>query len=106
MRAHRRLRAVKKAAPPKAKAKPKTQEAPAKPHSGRRPSQRAKRETSRLEREIAAMEEELGAIETRLSQPDAYADPTSLAVDGRRHQELQQEIAYKYREWEQFASQV
>ncbi len=46
------------------------------------------------------MEEELGAIETRLSEPDAYEDPTSLAVDGRRHQELQQELAYKYREWE------
>ncbi len=97
---------VKKPAAPKAKSTPKTKEAPAKSPSGKRPSQRAKRETSRLEREIAAMEEELGAIETRLAQPDAYEDPTSLAVDGRRHQELQQEIAYKYREWEQFASQV
>ena len=74
--------------------------------TSKRPSQRAKRETSRLEREIAAMEEELGAIETRLSEPDAYEDPTTLAVDGRRHQELQQEIAYKYREWEKYASQV
>ena len=98
--------AVKKPAAPKAKSKPKTHEAPTKSQSGKRPSQRAKRETSRLEREIAAMEEELGAIESRLAQPDAYEDPTSLAVDGRRHQELQQEIAYKYREWEQFASQV
>ncbi len=97
---------VKKPAAPKAKSKPKTQEAAAKSPSGKRPSQRAKREASRLEREIAAMEEELGAIETRLAQPDAYEDSTSLAVDGRRHQELQQEIAYKYREWEQFASQV
>jgi ATP-binding cassette subfamily F protein 3 len=77
-----------------------------KPRNQKRPSQRAKRETSRLEREIAAMEEELGAIETRLSEPDAYEDPTTLAVDGRRHQVLQQEIAYKYREWEKFASQV
>ena len=80
--------------------------AAAKPRNEKRPSQRAKRETSRLEREIAAMEEELGAIETRLSEPDAYQDPTTLAVDGRRHQELQQEIAYKYREWEKYASQV
>ena len=95
--------AVRKASPAPAKSKP---AAKARPGADKRPSQRAKRETSRLEREIAAMEEELGAIETRLSQPDAYEDPTSLAVDGRRHQELQQEIAYKYREWEQFATQA
>ncbi len=91
--------APRPAAAPKQKAKPQ-------PAQTGRPSQRARREASKLEREIAALEEEMGALETRLSAPDAYQDSTALAVDGRRHQELQQELAYKYREWEQFATQA
>jgi ATP-binding cassette, subfamily F, member 3 len=90
---------------PRPKAKPAKSAKPAKPADSK-PSQRAKREAGRLEREIGAMEEELGAIETRLSDPDAYGDPVGVEADGRRHQELQQELAYKYREWERFAAEV
>ncbi len=89
--------------PTKPKPQPKAKREKAEP---RKPSQRAKRETSRLEREIGAMEEEMGAIETRLSDPDSYTDPIALEADGRRHQELQHELAYKYREWERFAAQA
>jgi hypothetical protein len=42
----------------------------------------------------------LGAISARLSQPDAYEDRSALSQDGLRHQALQEELAYLYREWE------
>jgi ATP-binding cassette subfamily F protein 3 len=64
------------------------------------PSGQSKRVTAKLEGRIEAMEEELGALETRLSQPDAYADQADLAEDGRRHHELQNELAHLYRQWE------
>jgi ATP-binding cassette subfamily F protein 3 len=72
----------------------------------RRPTQRAAREAARLERAIAKLEEELGALETRLSQPDEYEDDGAVAEDGTRHQELQQELAYLYREWERHAAEA
>ena len=68
------------------------------------PAPRAAREAARLEREIAAAEQELGALETRLSQPDGYAEPGALAVDGRRHRDLQEELAHLYRDWERYAT--
>jgi len=61
---------------------------------------RSAREARRLEQQIEQLEEELGALSARLSQPDAYEDHTAVAEDGRRHQEVQQELAYLYREWE------
>jgi ATP-binding cassette subfamily F protein 3 len=90
--------------PPARPAKPK----PPKPKQAPepRPSQRAAREAARLERAIAKLEEELGALETRLSQPEAYADDASVAEDGTRHQELQQELAHMYREWERRAAEA
>jgi ATP-binding cassette subfamily F protein 3 len=63
-------------------------------------SQRSRREALRVEAQIGELEEEMGAIETRLAQPDAYADHAALADDGRRHQQLQEELAYLYRQWE------
>jgi ATP-binding cassette subfamily F protein 3 len=77
-----------------------------KPAPERRPSQRAAREAARLERAIAKLEEELGALETRLSQPDGYEDESAVAEDGTRHQELQEELAYLYREWERHAAEA
>src|SRR5690349_5828178 len=79
---------------------------PAKPRPAPRPSQRAAREVARLEREIATLEEELGAIETRLAAPDQYGDDAALAEDGRRHQALQEELSYKYRDWERHAAEA
>jgi ATP-binding cassette, subfamily F, member 3 len=67
---------------------------------------RAAREASRLEREIASLEEELGTLEARLSQPDAYEDDGALVEDGRRHQAIQEELAYKYRDWERHAAEA
>jgi ATP-binding cassette, subfamily F, member 3 len=92
--------AAKAPAPPKRK--PRQTPRPAQP-AKRRPSQRARREAERLEGEIASAEERLGAIEARLSQPDAYADDTEIASDGREHTRLQEELAYLYREWERHA---
>ena len=77
-----------------------------KPAPEQRPSQRAARKAAKLEHAIAKLEEELGALETRLSQPDAYEDDTSVAEDGTRHQELQEELAYLYREWERHAAEA
>jgi ATP-binding cassette subfamily F protein 3 len=81
---------------------------PAKPKQPkeRGSSQRASRETAKLERAIAALEEELGALETRLSQPEAYGDDASVVEDGTRHQVLQKELAYLYREWERHAAEA
>jgi hypothetical protein len=81
---------------------------PAKPKQPKepRPSQRAARQTAKLERAIAALEEELGALETRLSQPEAYGDDAAVAEDGTRHQELQKDLAYLYREWERNAAEA
>jgi ATP-binding cassette, subfamily F, member 3 len=95
------------ASPPAAQqAKPKAKPAKQKQLKEPRPAQRAARETAKLERSIAKLEEELGALETRLSQPDAYEDDTSVAEDGTRHQELQEELAYLYREWERHAAEA
>jgi hypothetical protein len=80
--------------------------APRRSPQPKRPSQRAAREVSRLEREIADLEEELGSLETRLSQPDRYQDDGALADDGRRHQAIQEELAYKYRDWERHAAEA
>jgi ATP-binding cassette, subfamily F, member 3 len=81
----------------------------AKPERTQRPpapakkSQRALREAARLEQRIGELEQELGGLAARLSQPDAYEDHTALAEDGRRHQAVQEELAYLYREWERHA---
>jgi ATP-binding cassette subfamily F protein 3 len=64
------------------------------------PPRRSAREAARLEKQIEGLELELGAISARLSQPDAYEDRSALADDGLRHQALQEELAYLYREWE------
>jgi ATP-binding cassette, subfamily F, member 3 len=82
--------------PVKVKAKPKAAAAPATPA----PPRRSVREAARIEKQIEGLEEELGAISARLSQPDAYEDRSALAEDGLRHQALQEELAYLYREWE------
>ena len=81
---------------------------PAKPKEApeRRSSQRAAKQAAKLERAIATLEEELGALETRLSQPDAYEDDALVAEDGTRHQEVQEELAYLYREWERHAAEA
>jgi ATP-binding cassette, subfamily F, member 3 len=89
-------------AAPAGPARPKQQ----KPKPEPRPSQRAAREAAKLERAIAKLEEELGALETRLSQPDEYEDDSAVAEDGTRHQELQEELAYLYREWERHAAEA
>ena len=96
------------APPPPEPAKPSKQKQATKPRpaSEPRPSQRAARETAKLERAIAKLEEELGALETRLSQPDEYEDDSAVAEDGTRHQELQKELAYLYREWERNAAEA
>ena len=64
------------------------------------PAVRAAREARQLEQRIERLEEELGALSARLSQPDAYEDQGAVADDGRRHQQVQEELAYLYREWE------
>jgi ATP-binding cassette subfamily F protein 3 len=90
--------AAERAAAPKPAAKPKPKpDAKPKPSA---PAVRSKREARELERRIERLEEELGAVSARLSQPDAYEDHTAVAEDGRRHQQLQEELAYLYREWE------
>jgi ATP-binding cassette subfamily F protein 3 len=94
---------VAEVAPAPKPAKPR----PARPRPAeRRPSQRAAREAAKLERAIAALEEELGGIEARLSEPEAYDQDAALVTDSRRHQELQEELAYLYREWERHAAEA
>ena len=94
---------VAEVAPAPKPAKPR----PARPRPAeRRPSQRAAREAAKLERAIAALEEELGGIEARLSEPEAYDEDAALVTDSRRHQELQEELAYLYREWERHAAEA
>jgi ATP-binding cassette, subfamily F, member 3 len=93
-------------AEPATRPRPKRQTQKPKPAPERGPSQRAAREAAKLERAIAKLEEELGALETRLSQPDEYQDDSAVAEDGTRHQELQQELAYLYREWERHAAEA
>ncbi|MFL6041971.1 MAG: ATP-binding cassette domain-containing protein, partial [Gaiellales bacterium] len=87
-------------AKPQKQPPPKRREEPPK----RRPSQRTQRETRRIEQAIEQLEEQIGAIETRLAEPDAYADHEALADDGRRHQQLQEELASLYRQWELYAN--
>jgi ATP-binding cassette subfamily F protein 3 len=93
--------AVTKAAPaakPPVKEKPKPKAAAVPATTA--PPRRSAREAARIEKQIEGLEEELGAISARLSQPDAYEDRSALAEDGLRHQALQEELAYLYREWE------
>ena len=84
------------ASKPPTKEKPKAKAPAAAPVAPRRSA----REAARIEKQIEGLEEELGAISARLSQPDAYDDSSALAEDGLRHQALQEELAYLYREWE------
>ena len=99
--AHAAPRAAGPTKPAKAAKPAKPKEAP----EGRS-SQRAAKQAAKLERAIATLEEELGALQTRLSQPEAYEDDASVAEDGTRHQELQEELAYLYREWERHAAEA
>jgi ATP-binding cassette subfamily F protein 3 len=83
-----------------AEAKPARKPKPAKPQSKPAAGVRSSREARQLERRIERLEEELGALSARLSQPDTYEDHRAVADDGRRHQQVQEELAYLYREWE------
>ncbi|MDX6535621.1 MAG: ATP-binding cassette, subfamily er 3 [Gaiellales bacterium] len=82
---------------------PKADRKPKPPQAAPKRSQRSQRETVRLEQKIEKLEEELGGLAARLSQPDAYDEHSALADDGRRHQAVQEELAYLYREWEHHA---
>ena len=76
---------------------------PARPAAAAKPAAagvRSTREARQLEQRIERLEQELGALSARLSQPDAYEHHTAVAEDGLRHQQVQEELAYLYREWE------
>jgi len=64
---------------------------------------RAGREARKLERRIADLEVELAELEVELARPEVAADPERIGEGGRRHRDLQHEIAWLMREWEQAA---
>ena len=86
-----------------------TPAAPARRPAAERPARRdrgatrARKEARRLEERIAALEGELAAVEDDLARPEVASDPERVGAGGRRHGELQEEIAWLLREWEQVA---
>lgn len=75
---------------------------PSKERPGRRGAAdgRARKEARRLERRIAQLEGELAVLEADLARPEVAADAGRVVEAGRRHQDLQQELAWLMRDWE------
>jgi hypothetical protein len=54
-----------------------------------------------VEERIELLEREQRALEERLADSAVLADPAALAATGTRHRELQEELAWQLREWEE-----
>jgi ATP-binding cassette subfamily F protein 3 len=94
------LAATRPAAPPPAPAPPvQKRRAPA-PRKPAGPPRRIQRELQSVEQEIEGLEAEQRRLEADLADPDVLGDPDRLAATGTRHRELQEELAWKLRRWE------
>ena len=96
--------------PPAAKPAPRPapKAAPAKaqqPHR-KRPPQRVLRQISQVEARIEVLEQEQQRIEAELADPAVLGDAERVSAAGIRHRELQEELAWKLREWEQLQEQA
>jgi ATP-binding cassette subfamily F protein 3 len=98
-------------APQKPAPKPAPRAAPAKKPAAqappkKRPSQRVLREITQIEAKIEQLEQEQQRIETELADPEVLGDAERVSAAGIRHRELQEELAWKLREWEQLQEQA
>jgi ATP-binding cassette subfamily F protein 3 len=84
---------------------PRKKTAPAK-RRRRSVSPRPARRARKLEERVATLEGKVGELEAQLEQPEVAADHERLTELGRRHQELQEELAWALREWEAAAEQA
>jgi ATP-binding cassette subfamily F protein 3 len=64
------------------------------------PPRRILRELQSVEEDIEGLEAEQRRLEAELADPDVLGDPDRLAATGTRHRELQHELAWKLRRWE------
>ena len=59
------------------------------------------RQIQQVEQRIAALEGEQRELEAALADPSVLADHERVAAAGTRHREVEQELAWQLREWEQ-----
>ena len=64
------------------------------------PSNNARRRLADLEKQIERAEAELRGLEDELSDPSAWASPSSAERAGRRHEAAKRAVAELYEEWE------
>jgi hypothetical protein len=88
---------VAPAPPPALPVQKRRASAPRKPAG---PPRRILRELQSVEQEIEGLEAEQRRLEADLADPDVLGDPDRLAATGTRHRELQEELAWKLRRWE------
>jgi ATP-binding cassette subfamily F protein 3 len=90
-------RPVAPAPPPPPPVQKRRAPAPRKPAG---PPRRILLELQSVEQEIEGLEAEQRRLEADLADPDVLGDPDRLAATGTRHRELQEELAWKLRRWE------
>jgi hypothetical protein len=64
------------------------------------------RRIAAVEHRIEALEQEQRTVEAALADPGVLADGALLAATGTRHREIQEELAWQLREWEQLQEQA
>jgi protein subunit release factor A len=64
------------------------------------------RQITQVEARIEALEHEQQQLEADLADPAVLADGERLAAAGIRHREVQEELAWQLREWEQLQEQA
>jgi ATP-binding cassette, subfamily F, member 3 len=79
--------------PPKKAAPPKAVPAATKPKNGR--------EVARVEKKIASVEADIASVEATMADPAIATDHAALAEHAKRHQDLQEELTWLMREWEE-----
>lgn len=85
------------------KAKP----ASVKPSAGSpKPQAKGRRQVERLESEITRLETEIAGIEVDLADPSTAGDVARISELGAQYQTLQEELAWKLRDWEEIAEQA
>jgi ATP-binding cassette subfamily F protein 3 len=88
--------AAANASAPAAKKSAPAPKAPAEPAAPRKNG----REVAKVEKKIEAVEANIAAVEAAMSDPAIATDHEALAEHSQRHQDLQEELAWLMREWE------
>ncbi len=59
-----------------------------------------------LQRGIASAEEQISSLDEKMAMPENYSDPEKFGELARQKEQLEEELALLYEQWEQLSENV